>query len=122
MPPDSLKQVCDLMSDVAITNAAALRQKLTDLARRESVDLDPEDILKTFAFMNWTFAAGVWSDLQNIQLRRDLKDGLKDSLVLKLAQELCVSGGAVQEAVAAVGAKAGPCRHGESSRRGGRAC
>ena len=102
MPPASLKQLCDLVSDVAITSATALRQKLTDLVTPYAIDLDPEHILKTFAFMNWTFAQGVWSNLQNTQLRHDLQVELKEFCIIKLAQQLCGSAGVDEVAAKAV--------------------
>ena len=73
MPPASLEHMCDLVCEVAIANAAKLRDKLTGVLAPYSVDLDPEHILRVFAFMNWTFASGVWSNLQNKQLRQDLQ-------------------------------------------------
>jgi len=88
MPSAALKQLCDLVSDVAIANATALREHFRDLLGSHSLHLDPEHILKTFSFMNWTFAQGVWSNLENTQLRRDLQIELKDSLITKLAREL----------------------------------
>lgn len=99
MPSASLKKLCDLVSDVAITNATALRQRFADLVTPHSIQFDSEFILKTFAFMNWTFVQGVWSNLQNTKLRKDLQAELKDSLVTKLAYEL--SGSTSGEGVAA---------------------
>ncbi len=46
-----------------------------------------KDVLTIFAFMNWTLAQGVWSNLQNSQIRRDLQIELKDSLLTKLAKQ-----------------------------------
>lgn len=91
MPPASLQQFCDLVSDVAVTNAKALCEKLAALTACHSVDVQPDFILKTFAFMNWTFAQGVWSEVQNTRLRRDLQIELKNSLILKLAGRLSES-------------------------------
>ena len=49
---------------------------------------EPEYVLTAFAFLNWTFAAGIWSNLSDRSLRRDLQRGLKDALVLKLSHEI----------------------------------
>jgi len=76
------------VSDIAVSNAATLRQIFSGLLSKHSINADPEYILQTFAFMNWTFAQGVWSNLQNTQLRRDLQIELKDSLITKLAVQM----------------------------------
>jgi hypothetical protein len=57
-----------------------------DLAGEETPD--PTDVFTTFAFMNWTFAAGVWSNVSHSRLRRDLLSGLKDALIMRLARNL----------------------------------
>lgn len=88
MPSPALKQLCDLVSDIAVSNATTLRQSFFSLLSQHSLKPDPEYVLKTFAFMNWTFAQGVWSNLQDTQLRRDLQVELKDSLITKLAGQL----------------------------------
>lgn len=102
MPSASLEEFCDLVSDVGIKNAAALQKTLTEIATRYSFDLDPEYILKTFSFMNWTFAQGVWSNVQNAELRRDLQIALKGSLIIKLARQLSPSSSADATAAKAV--------------------
>jgi len=99
MPSATLQQLCDLVSDVAVSNATTLQQTFSSLLSLHSINPDPEYILKTFAFMNWTFAQGVWSNLQNTQLRRDLQIELKDSLITKLAGQ--VSGSDKVEDIAA---------------------
>lgn len=88
MPSPALKQLCDLVSDVAVSNATQLRQRFSGLIEPHSVSPDPEFLLKTFAFMNWTFAQGVWSNLQNTQLRRDLQVELRNSLITKLTGQI----------------------------------
>jgi hypothetical protein len=88
MASASLEQLCHLVCDVAITNAIALRQQLTDLVTPHSLDLDPEHVLNTFAFMNWTLAQGVWSNLEHARLRRDLQAELRRCLIMKLAEQL----------------------------------
>lgn len=88
MPSPALKQLCGLVSDVAVSNAMTLRHTFSGLLSPHSLHPDPEYVVKTFAFMNWTFAQGVWSNLQSTQLRRDLQIELKDSLITKLAGQL----------------------------------
>ncbi|MCK4517905.1 hypothetical protein KAT92_03955 [Candidatus Babeliales bacterium] len=87
----SLTQLCDLVSDVAITNAQELQIRFADVVDNHPVDVDPEYILKIFSFMNWTFAQGVWSNLKNTRLRRDLQIKLKDCIITKLAKQLAGS-------------------------------
>ena len=88
MPSAALEQLCDLVSDVAIKNAIGLQQRLTKLTQPHGIQPDPEYTLKIFAFMNWTFAQGVWSNLQNAQLRQDLQIGVRGALILRLAQQI----------------------------------
>ena len=91
MPSASLMQLCDLVSDVAISNATGLCQRFRDLVAPQSVDVEVEHIVCTFSFMNWMFAQGVWSNLHNTQLRRDLQIELKKAMIMKLTRQFCNS-------------------------------
>jgi len=93
MPPESLIQLCELVADVAMTDAKRHRDKLMDLGRAHSIPFSAEHILKILMFMNWTFAQGVWSNLRNKELRVDLQVELKGFIIIKLAQALCGSEG-----------------------------
>lgn len=98
----SLTQLCDLVSSVALANASKLREQFVQLVRDEGSDVDPESVLTILAFMNWTFAQGVWSNLSNTHLRRDLQVQLKDALILRLARALTESSSAPDIAARAV--------------------
>jgi hypothetical protein len=82
----SLQAFCDTVADVAVSEAKRLRDQFVDLAAEETPD--PTHVFTTFAFMNWTFAAGVWSNVSHSRLRRDLLSGLKDALIMRLARNL----------------------------------
>lgn len=92
MPSRSLSQICDLVSDVAIKDAKDLMLKFTKLATPHSFKVDIEFLFKTFAFMNCTLAVGIWSNLSNIHLRRDLLVELKFLFPTKLALEISKMG------------------------------
>ena len=87
----SLTRLCELVSDVAMTNATKVRERLVQLVQDESSDVDPGAVLTLLAFMNWTFAQGVWSNISNSCLRRDLQGQLKHVLILRLARALTES-------------------------------
>lgn len=86
MTMSALESFCDTVSDVAVSEAKTLRERFVGLVG--DMDADPAHVFTVFAFMNWTFAAGIWSNISNRRLRRDLMSGLKDALVMKLACEL----------------------------------
>ncbi len=100
MSANSLEQFCDLVSNVAIKNAITLQQRFSDLVTPYVGNLNSEYIFKTFAFMNYTFAIGVWSTLQNERLRRDLIVELKTAILLKIAKHLATP---IKEEIAAKG-------------------
>jgi hypothetical protein len=47
-----------------------------------------ETIFKIFSFLNWAYSNGVWSNLSNTTLRRDLMGQSMKSIVLRTAFEL----------------------------------
>ncbi len=98
----SLTQLCELVSDVAMANAAKVREQFVQLVQDESSDVDPGSVLTLLAFMNWTFAQGVWSNISNGRLRRDLQVQSKDALILRLARALTESSSAPDIAARAV--------------------
>ena len=84
----SLSQICSLVSDVAIQDAKNLMLEFSKFATPYSCKVDIEFLFKIFAFMNCTLAVGIWSNLSNINLRRDLLAELKLFFPTKLALEL----------------------------------
>ena len=47
-----------------------------------------DTIYKIFSFLNWAYANGVWSNLNNTTLRKDLMGQSMKSIVLRTAYEL----------------------------------
>ena len=95
----SLTQLCDLVSNVAISNAKETQQSFIRFLPSGTEGVNPDDVLKFFVFMNWTFAQGAWSLLKNAKLRQDLQVELKEQLITKLAGLLARSN-SVQDAAA----------------------
>lgn len=95
----SLTKFCDLVSDVAMSNASKVRDQFMSLVGSQSQNVDSAHVLMILSFMNWTFAQGVWSELSNTRLRRDLQVQLKDALIIRLAREL-TGGSSVQDTAA----------------------
>jgi len=83
MSKSSLQQFCDLVSTVSLNNAIVFQESFANLFE-ENEKYDRTYVIKSFAFMNYTFAVGVWSNLRNEQLRRDLIIQLKLTLILQL--------------------------------------
>lgn len=81
----SLTQLCELVAGVAMESAAETTDRLLQLLGGESLEMRRATALTVFAFMNFTFAQGVWSNLENATLRRDLLSQLRDELILRLA-------------------------------------
>ena len=98
----SLTQFCDLVSNVAISSAKETQQSFFRSLPSGTEGVNPDDILKFFAFMNYTFAQGAWSSLKNAKLRRDLVVALKEDLITKLARLLARSDSVQDTAAKAV--------------------
>jgi hypothetical protein len=75
------------MAQVAVAQATSLSNSLARLLDAKARAIDAYEPLVLFAFMNFTFAQGAWSNLTNQRLRRDLQISLKDALILRLARE-----------------------------------
>jgi hypothetical protein len=98
----SLIKLCEFVSDVVMAEATKLQEQFVQLVQDESSDVDPGTILMLLAFMNWTFVQGVWSNISNNRLRRDLQIQLKEELNLRLAFALTESSSATDTAAKAV--------------------
>jgi hypothetical protein len=85
-----LRELCTLIADVGLANASKLALQFNQLlanASEASLDEDAHQvILLSFAFVNWAFANGVWSDLENVKLRRDLMTESRNVMILELAR------------------------------------
>jgi hypothetical protein len=87
-----------MVAELAMSDALAVCDKFFQLVPSVS-EKNRTKVLATFVFMNWTFASGVWSNLPNRKMRRDLQIELKNGVLLKLARTL--SGSSVPADVAA---------------------
>lgn len=74
----------DLMADACITVA----RDMTTFYFQE-IEEPPigQRVGEKFAFMAWTIAQGVWSNISQVALRRDLQSELKDKIVFRLATQ-----------------------------------
>ena len=93
MSPSPLDELCDLVAELVVGQAAKVARQLEQLLN-PLVSLDAESrntILLGFIFTGWTFANGVWSNLKNTNLRRDLMSTSKTAVVLKTATRLSLS-------------------------------
>lgn len=92
MTRPALEQLCELIAGVSLLNAKKLASQFEQLlAERRNIPLDAQThgtILMSFAYANWNFANGVWSNLSNAQLRRDLMARSKNAIILGLADIL----------------------------------
>lgn len=88
----SLQELCNLIADQGVKKAGSLRaifatisNKVTgkDLGKKES-----DTVFKVFSFLNWAYANGIWSNLSNTELRRDLMTQSGKSIVLRLSYEM----------------------------------
>lgn len=106
MADEALEEICGLVASVSVAKSLELSGRLEKLLAEYSDALhgsvDHKAILVTFACTNWNFANGVWSNLENVQLRRDLMAKSKNSLILALVATLAPSGDARDKAALAV--------------------
>lgn len=106
MANQALDDICGLITRESISKAAQLAKRLEDLLARFPDALHGsaahEAIFVAFACTNWNFANGVWSNLENQNLRRDLMGRSKDLLVLALAEALSPAGNNRDKAALAV--------------------
>lgn len=95
MSSPALEQLCELVAKVSLSKATKLTSEFEQLlaqSRTVSIDVQThETILIAFVCANWNFANGVWSNLGNTQLRRDLMAGSKNATILALAHTLSPS-------------------------------
>lgn len=92
MSTSALKQLCELVANVSLSKATKLTAQFEQLlTRSRNVPIDAqthEIIFIAFACANWNFANGVWSNLGNAQLRRDLMAQSKNAIIVGLAHSL----------------------------------
>jgi len=88
----SLKELCDLIADEGVKYAHQHKELFLEVVKETTDEAIPEkqvdSIFRIFSFLNWAYANGVWSNLSNTSLRRDLMGQSMKSIVLRTAYEL----------------------------------
>ena len=87
----SLMELCKLIAEQGENYAKQYTTIFIQLVEKElgtSISNKQEKIYKIFSFMNWAYANGVWSNLDNTALRRDLMTQCMKSIVLQTASQL----------------------------------
>lgn len=88
----AMKQLSDLVADLCLCEAEKLTRNFEALLSEERgkpiAQSEHKTILTGFALFAWELAIGIWSNLKNTNLRRDLLAESKHSLALALARKL----------------------------------
>jgi hypothetical protein len=88
----SLLELCSLIADegakYAYQHKELLLNTVKDATDKAVAEQQVDTIFKIFSFLNWAYANGVWSNLSNTALRRDLMEQSMKSIVLRTAYEL----------------------------------
>ncbi len=102
-----LHELCDLVADVVLAQAAKVAAQLEGFLSQEPQVLlnakGRDTVFLGLAFTGWAFANGAWSNLQITKLRRDLMETSKQALALKAATKLSGSQEARNVAALAAG-------------------
>lgn len=88
----SLKDLCNLIANQGSEYAHVHTELFLEITR-DTTDMviSKEQVDKTFkifVLLNWAYVNGIWSNLKNTTLRRDLMDQSMKSIVLKTSYEL----------------------------------
>jgi hypothetical protein len=88
----SLRELCNLLADQGTKYAHQHKELFLEVVK-ETTDKaiskkQGDTIFKIFSFLNWAYANGIWSNLSNTTLRRDLMAQSMKSIVLRTAYEL----------------------------------
>jgi hypothetical protein len=88
----SLLELCNLIADTGAVYAYQHRNLFLEVikenANRPVSEEQCNAIFKIFSFLNWAYANGIWSNLSDATLRRDLMRQSMQSIVLRTAYEL----------------------------------
>lgn len=88
----SLSELCNLIANQGIEHAKNLSSIFQNIAQEKvGRKIDSKEsiiIFKAFSFLNWAYSNGIWSNLSNTKLRRDLMSESMKSIVLRTAYEL----------------------------------
>ena len=90
----SLQDLCDLIANQGAEYAHRHKQLFLEIAKETTDRFISEEevsiIFRIFSFLNWAYVNGMWSNLNNTTLRRDLLIQSMKSIVLKTSRELSV--------------------------------
>ena len=88
----SLLGLCNLIADEGAKYAHQHKELFLNIVKETTDKAVTEEqvdtIYKIFSFLNWAYANGVWSNLSDTTLRRDLMGQSMKSIVLRTAYEL----------------------------------
>ncbi len=88
----SLQKLCSLIADEGAKYAHQYTELFIEVAKKTTgkaiFGKQVDKIFKIFSFLNWAYANGVWSNLSNTTLRRDLMGQSMQSIVLRTSYEL----------------------------------
>jgi len=88
----SLLELCNLIADEGAKYAYQHKELFLEVVKDTTGKAIPEEkvdtVYKIFSFLNWAYANGVWSNLSNATLRRNLMVQSMQSIVLKTSYEL----------------------------------
>ncbi|MEA2005796.1 MAG: hypothetical protein U9O50_06000 [Acidobacteriota bacterium] len=88
----SLLELCNLVADQGAKYAHQDKELFLEVVKETTdkaiSEKQVDAIFKIFSFLNWAYANGVWSNLSNTTLRRDLMGQSIKSTVLRTAYEL----------------------------------
>lgn len=88
----SLLELCNLIAEEGAKYAHQHKELFLEVVKETTDKAIPEKqvdtIFKIFSFLNWAYANGIWSNLSNTTLRRDLMQQSGKSIVLRTAYDL----------------------------------
>jgi hypothetical protein len=88
----SLLELCNLIANQGAEYARQHRDVFSEVVKettgRPVTEKQIQTIFKIFSFLTWAYSNGVWSNLSNTTLRRDLMGQSMKSIVLRTALEL----------------------------------
>lgn len=83
----SRENYCFVIADIGVNNAIKASKTFLCLLEQNNITIDdPSKVIIGFTFMNWGIANGVWSNLKNATLRRDLMRTSQRAFVLAAAK------------------------------------
>jgi hypothetical protein len=89
---EALDELCALVADVGVQKAHELTVAFDRLlSEKAGLKLDKSQfqaVFFGFAFVNWSLANGVWSNLGNARLRRDLMSASRTKFISKAVQSI----------------------------------